>query len=152
MKLDRWAGAVMAAALGVAGLMPLAGTASAQTEADIANLVQSFQAAFNECDPDRYAGLLHPDFSGFGVSGVLSQGREAAVDSFRSQCDTGLRFDMSFEVLDSGAAFAATLADGTVTLTSGETVANPLRVTFLFEAETPDGPLLIRHTHISALR
>ena len=152
MKLDRWAGAVMAAALGVAGLTPFAGMAAAQTEADIANLVQSFQAAFNDCDPDQYAGVLHPDFSGFGVSGVLSQGRDAAVESFRVQCDAGLEFDMSFEMLESGAAFAATLADGTVTLTSGETVANPLRVTFLFDAETSGGPLLIRHTHMSALR
>ena len=152
MKLDRWAGAVMAAAIGVAGLMPLTGTATAQTDADIANLVQSYQAAFNECDPDRYAAVLHPDFSGFGASGVLSRGRDAAVESFRSQCDAGLQFDMSVEVLDSVAAFAATLADGTVTLANGETVANPLRVTFVLEAETSGGPLLIRHTHMSALR
>ena len=47
------------------------------------------------------------------------------------------------------AAFAATVVTGPLALADGRTVDNPLRVTFLLEREGSDGPLRIRHTHLS---
>ena len=50
------------------------------------------------------------------------------------------------------AAFAAPVVTGPLTLADGRTVDNPLRVTFLLERQGSDGPLRIRHTHLSDFR
>ena len=64
--------------MGIAGSLCLGSPVAAQDDAEIAGLVRSYQDAFNRCDADLFAGLLHPQFSGYGVSGGLSQGRDAA--------------------------------------------------------------------------
>ena len=159
MKRDqaaRFAATLSAALLGAAGFLHSGAPAAAQTDAEITSLVQSYRDAFNQCDAALFASLLHPQFSSYGVSGELSRGRDAAAESMRTQCDTDLRFEMSLDVLDTAdsgpLAFAAAVAMGSVTPAGGQTMNNPLRVTFVFEREGADGPLSIRHTHLSIFR
>lgn len=64
--------------MGIAGSLCLGSPVAAQDDAEIAGLVRSYQDAFNRCDVDLFAGLLHWQLSGYGVSGGLSQGRDAA--------------------------------------------------------------------------
>ena len=159
MTFDRRVGGrspAMTVTFGFAVLSALSGSAAAQADADIETLLGSFAAAFNQCDADAIGALLHPDYSGFGASGSLGFGPDDAVASFQANCDRGLRFDMSIELLESAAegnaAFAAALAGGTLTLESGEVVDNPMRLTLILARETSDGPLLVRHIHLSGLR
>lgn len=121
-----------------------------------ADLVKAYEVAFNACDADRFGALLHADFSGYGVSGGLGKGHAGAMDSVKSQCAAGVRYQMTLTIADEASdertAFVAANATGTVRTRDGRTVENPLRVTLVLNRADRNAAWLIRHSNISALR
>jgi len=139
----------------VAGLAGLIASAAAKPTAT-PDLLKAYEAAFNACDAEKFGALLHGDFSGYGASGGLGKGRGSAMDSLKSQCAAGVRYQMTLtiadEALDEKTAFVAANATGTVKTREGRTVDNPLRLTLVLHRVSANDPWLIRHSNISALR
>lgn len=140
----------------LAGLLSLLAGSQVQASASVETFLQQFQRAFNNCDAGLFSRLADEDFSGFGVSGVLGQSRYDAVESFRRQCDSGLRYSMTFSadeiVLFHGGAYVAGRFEGEIITADGRTLPNNLRATLVLAEGTAESPWRLRHSHLSALR
>jgi len=140
----------------VAGLLVCVAGGQLGASPSVEAFVRQFQNSFNTCDAALFSDLLAEDFSGFGVSGVLGQGRPSAVESFARQCERGLRYRMQFTadeiVIRKGSAYVAGRFEGELTTADGRTLPNNLRATLILVESTGELPWQLRHSHLSALR
>jgi uncharacterized protein (TIGR02246 family) len=150
--LDVLSACLATAVLAGAALLHL--ETNARADPAVAALITSYEKAWNTCDAKALAGLLHTSFTGFMVLGGPDRGPDNGVRALKVQCNAGYRANLRYQILDQALQGDATLVvasvTGTMTLPTGETRPNPLRVSFFLVRDGATAPWRIRHTHMSS--
>ncbi|MEO1661653.1 MAG: hypothetical protein AAFR51_11740 [Pseudomonadota bacterium] len=142
----------------LAGALTACATAEAQDPglADRDILVETYVSALNDCDDDKLSSMLHPDHKGFLVRGGVGKGMDGTA--LAVQCAAGFELLLSatevtwMQAPEHDTQVVALVLAGTLTHPKRGTNSNSLRVTLTAERAAPDAPLLIKHSHLSALR
>ena len=158
IELRRLQNRLRVASLALAGMLVACATAQAQdpVTADRELLVEAYIAALNECDSDKLGGLLHPEHKGFLIRGGVSDGMTDTA--LAVQCAAGFQLALSaietqwMQTPEANVQTVALVLSGTLTHPKRGTNPNNLRVTLTAERESPEAPLLIKHSHLSALQ